>query len=200
MKSMERKQKQSETQEEWRSSRNTYFVSAYSNRWQVNLSKIFNDKAAECAQKWIRIRYSKTIHPTFATLLAGDRQAKIMEGISSKDFISLPCNCSEPIIRRSGNNCPWKGNCREKVIVYKITCVICQKFYIGSTQNALKQRTSMHIQNIRDLFLRNKTSSTLAKHFSKHLHQLRAHNDINIEINFGGSNFKLMLQMTKSTT
>ena len=84
---------------------------------------------------------------------------------------------------RSGGTCPWDRCCRTKVIVYRINCKICDKYYIGSLQNAYKQRTQMHIQNIRDAFMKGKTSSTLANHITKHLYALRAREEINVDNN-----------------
>lgn len=103
--------------------------------------KEFEDKAVKYGVKWLCFRFSKGIHQSFACLLAGDRNRKLMETISSKDFCSRDCNCCKEILMRIGGTFPWNRLCRQKVIVYKITCRICESYYIGTTQNTYKQHT-----------------------------------------------------------
>ena len=43
-------------------------------------------------------------------------------------------------------HCLYKGECETTGIIYKITCKICQDFYIDKTIRSLKERTQEHYQ------------------------------------------------------
>ena len=77
--------------------------------------------------------------------------------------VARPCNCS-----RSGN-CFADGNCRKSMVVYKLGCCTCGKFYIGNTQQKLKTRFQQHCSNVRSLLERNVPSNTFVRHMAEHL-------------------------------
>ena len=57
------------------------------------------------------------------------------------------------------------GNCTTKNLVYMLTCVICNKQYVGQTKRQFKIRISEHLADIR-----HKRDTTVALHFNKELH------------------------------
>ena len=63
-----------------------------------------------------------------------DLSNKVDCHVKSQDRpILQDCNCST-------DTCQYGGECRRRFIVYKATCRLCEKFYIGVTQNHLKER------------------------------------------------------------
>ena len=44
--------------------------------------------------------------------------------------------------------CMYDGNCRKKMVVYNLKCLIILKSYGGKTQRAMHTQTTGHIDNI----------------------------------------------------
>ena len=61
----------------------------------------------------------------------------------------------------------WR-KCRHKCLIYCVTCKICSKFYIGSTQNNVKTRIGLHNQEVRRLANCKIRSDSYASHFASH--------------------------------
>ena len=105
----------------------------------------------------------------------GDLVAKVNSDVESLDFIDRPCNCSRHCFVNGA--CAYKGNCRKKCIVYKARCKICDKSYVGGTQDHLKARMTQHFNDVVRLTSTTKKplplddkrrSDTFASHFEKH--------------------------------
>ena len=79
--------------------------------------------------------------------------------------MSWPCNCNGGKV---DDKCPYGGKCRETTLVYKVTCTVCDKQYIGNTQQTLKERMNGHYQDVRYLVKIGKHSDSFAKHFAEH--------------------------------
>ena len=86
-----------------------------------------------------------------------------MHPLVSKDFESKPCNCSGP------GPCKYNGQCRQKLIIYQVTCNNTGKMYLGSTQNTLKERMNGHMQDVRNKIVHDRGSDSFAKHFATQL-------------------------------
>ena len=102
-------------------------------------------------------------------LLQGDLSGKVTNGIDSKDFQTECCNCTGE--ERDENGCAYDGICREKVIVYEVTCKDTEKVYIGCTQNNFKKRMNGHHSEVQALHdpKRRILSDTYAYHFATQL-------------------------------
>ena len=78
----------------------------------------------------------------------------------SESIESEACNCN----KSNKPNCPLKGNCQTKSIIYEAT-IKTDKLsarYIGSTANTFKERYTGHKQSFKDI---NKKSSTQLSKF-----------------------------------
>jgi hypothetical protein len=70
-----------------------------------------------------------------------------MKGIYDMDEGDKPCNCYATNKLADGR-CFHDDNCRKSMVVYNLHCKICDKDYVGKTQNHFKKRTSQHIHNV----------------------------------------------------
>ena len=57
------------------------------------------------------------------------------------------------------------------MVVYRLECNQCGKFYIGNTQQKIKTRLSQHCSSIRTLLERNVPSNTFVRHMANHLRE-----------------------------
>ena len=77
---------------------------------------------------WVSIYYHR-----FANLrgiFQSDLNKKLIEGIISRDFCDLECNCNK--LSKVEGRCIFGGDCRKSCVVYKVTCRECDEFYIGN--------------------------------------------------------------------
>jgi hypothetical protein len=82
-------------------------------------------------------------------IFQGDLNQKVMDGIISRDFMDWPCNCKRA--SKIDRKCVHNKECRKMCVVYKATCKICDKFYIGQTQQKLKDQIGQHLNDIKNL-------------------------------------------------
>ena len=128
----------------------------------------------------------------------GDLVTKINEDIKSLDFMDRPCNCSKHCF--VNGKCVYKGNCREKYIVYKARCKICDKSYVGGTQDHLKAQMTQHFADIVGLTSTTKKHlpldpkrqndifvSHFKKHFSRNATAQQLHENIEFDILWQGN-------------
>ena len=93
----------------------------------------------------------------------GDPNNKLMEGITSKDFMDLEWNCNQATT--VNGNCICGGNCKKSLVIYKATCKECGCYYVGNTQQKLKSRMNQHFAETKDLVDNKKFSDSFAKTF-----------------------------------
>ena len=82
--------------------------------------------------------------------------SKLMANIIDKEKPDRKCNCNKQTIKYVTDDngeivnkmCLFKNKCRIGMVVYKLTCKRTGKFYIGKTQNYLKDRTMEHFQDV----------------------------------------------------
>ena len=118
--------------------------------------------------KWLRLSMSYHKFPNMGENLQGDLTSKLMEGIESKDFYKLECNCNKNT--KENGECIYGGDCWASNVVYKAECRCCGKIYVGNTQQKLKTRMGQHFLETKNLANGNgKTSNSFAKHFAQHL-------------------------------
>ena len=86
--------------------------------------------------KWLRTRMSYHRFPKSGELLQGDLVSKIRRNLATKDFLDRECNCNTTTKVKS--RCAYGGECRRCCVICKVTCKRCGEFYVGNTQNTLK--------------------------------------------------------------
>ena len=96
----------------------------------------------------------------------GDLTTKLMADIESQDYVTRSCNCN--VRTKIDGQCIYKGKCRQSIVVYKATCKCCGKFYIGNTQNKVKDRIYTHLNETRNLVRNGVKSDSFASHFASH--------------------------------
>ena len=97
-------------------------------------------------------------------IFQGNLNGKLVEGIKSKDFEELKCNCVQA--SKTNGQCIFKGRCCCSMVVYKATCKGSNKFYIGNTQQKVKKRLDQHIGNVCNLVNKGITLDSFARHFA----------------------------------
>ena len=74
--------------------------------------------------------------PNMREILAGDFSKFLSEGVeSSFDFKVRDCNCRGG---RGPGKCQYGNYCRIPIAIYRITCKMTNKIYIGNTQQHFK--------------------------------------------------------------
>ena len=90
--------------------------------------------------------------------------AKLLKGIGSLDFDTLLCICN--VRTKAYDRCPYNNICRQSCVVYKATCDVTDKFYIGNTQQKLKARMTQHFNKTKDAVNKGLSADSFAKHFA----------------------------------
>ena len=80
-------------------------------------------------------------YSNIAELLQADLTTKLREGLMSNDFVDRSGNCSGT---KTGNKCVNGGKCRQKMVIFEVTCKCCNAKYVGNTQQNLKERMNGH--------------------------------------------------------
>jgi len=74
----------------------------------------------------------------------------------------MDCNVASKL----NGKCMYNGECRKMCIVYQAKCTICNKIYIGNTQQKMKSRQGQHLHDVREMTLKEKKSDSFAAHFA----------------------------------
>ena len=157
-------------------SRTTFFVVGFSKFWRIPIHRIIKELRDQFQLQWLCVSMAYKRFLNVQDLFNGDLISKIMCDIQSQDFIYQTCNCNT---RTKVNGlCPFKGNCRTPCAVYEAKCNLCNKSYIGQTQNFVKTRIGQHIGDVRHLLKRGTASDTFASHFASHLKETASTTDI----------------------
>ena len=73
-----------------------------------------------------------------------------MEGIEDVNLQNRDCNCDKRSTLEDGR-CMYDGNCRKKMVIYDLKCLITSKSYIGKMQRSMnKQMKEAHKQYMED--------------------------------------------------
>jgi len=138
-----------------------YFKVGFCNYWRTPIHKTIRKvKAKFPTLTWLRVSMSYHRFSNMRELFQGDLNKKLNRNIISKDFQNLPCNC------RNKQACPYSGKCRYPIVVYQATCLKTNKRYIGNTQQHVKTRMQGHVQDVKNLFINDKSSDSFASHFA----------------------------------
>jgi hypothetical protein len=101
--------------------------------------------------------------PNLREILAADLVSKLTEGAESMDFMVRKCNCIDP---RGNGQCQYGDMCRVPVVIYKITCKMTNKIYIGNTQQNFKKRMTGHFQDVKKLMEKGVHPDSYARHLT----------------------------------
>jgi hypothetical protein len=126
--------------------RSVYFCIGYSNVWKEPIHKILKKLRNKFDLKWLRISMSYHRFPNMRDLLAGDLLKKLSEGVESLDFKVRDCNCRG---ERGPGKCQYGNYCRMPIAIYKVTCKMTDKIYIGNTQQHFKMRMRGHFHDFK---------------------------------------------------
>jgi hypothetical protein len=96
-------------------------------------------------------------------LLAGDLSMKLSKGVELLDFNMRECNYRGG---RGPGKCQYGGHCRMPIVIYRITCKMMNKVYIGNTQQHFKTRMKGHFQDVKKLMEKGVHSDSYARHFA----------------------------------
>ena len=147
--------------------RSVFFCIGHSKGWEHPIHRTLKRLRNNHNLKWLRISMSYHRFPNLSEMLQGDLSRKLLDGVESLDFIDRECNCRTGATPEHGL-CPYRGNCRKSVIVYKVTCKCCNMIYIGNTQQQYKNRMSGHFNDVQKLLAKGIRSDSYAKHFATH--------------------------------
>ena len=186
-------------EEEKKKSRTTYFCIGVCKTWVtrntwnniIPIHVILKKLRDKYNLKWLRILMSYHKFTNLGEIFQGDSNNKLMDGITSKDFMDLNCNCINSMT--VNGKCIFGGNCRKSIVVCKATCKECGCYYISNAQQKLKMQMNQHFTNTKDLIKNNKLSDSFAKHFAshfqdkKHMSRGDVRNITNIEIIWQGN-------------
>ena len=105
-------------------------------------------------------------HRNFKMLLQSDLSNKLNKGWHCLEFMDRECNCYS-VNKDQDGKCIYGRICRNRNLVYKVTCTKTGKFYIGSTMTTLKKRMEGHMNDVKKIMDGKDFSDTFATHFSK---------------------------------
>jgi GIY-YIG catalytic domain len=142
--------------------RNLFFCVGYSRAWKTPIHRIIKTVKESLNLSWLRVSMSYHRFPNLREQFQRDLQQKLLEGITSLDFKSLPCNCRKDT---PSDSCKYNNICRHSLVVYKVECKNTGKIYIGNTQQHLKTRMGQHSTDVRKKKLFNINSDSFASHF-----------------------------------
>ena len=120
------------------------FVSATEKSGQGSMQSMRKPKVYEKIYNFLWLRTSMLYHK-FSNLqeqFKADLGGKLNKNVGSLDFDTLPCNYNTR--KKVNGECPYNNICCKSIVVYKATCDITKKFYIGCTQQKLKNRITQH--------------------------------------------------------
>jgi hypothetical protein len=146
--------------------REVRFCIGKSNLWDTPIHAIIKELRNKHGLTWLRHSMSYHKFSNLREIFQGDLTRKLMDGVVSRDFRDLPCNCNKA--SKVDGKCAYNEECRKMCLVYRATCTICDQPYIGQTQQKLKERMGGHLNDVRKLVLRGETSDTFAAHFARH--------------------------------
>jgi hypothetical protein len=157
------KRKEEKLERDKQRNRSVYFCIGYSSLWKEPIHKLLKKLRNKFELKWLRILMSYHRFPNMREMLQGDLSKKLTEGVESKDFKVRDCNCRGG---KGPGKCQYGGFCRMPIVIYKITCTMTNKVYIGNTQQHFKMRMKGHFQDVKKLMEKGVHSDSYARHFA----------------------------------
>ena len=140
-------------------------MTSFSKFWTIPIHKTIKKLRDRFGLKWIRVRTAYKRYQNLREIFQSDLSSKILENIKSINLSDETCNCNKACM--INNKCAYNGECRNKCIVYQVTCKQTKKVYIGNTQQNFKSRMDQHYNDVQLKIIKNKNSDSFAHHFSK---------------------------------
>ena len=142
--------------------RSTFFCVGYSEIWDKPIHQTIKELKKDFGLAWLRVSMSYHRFTNLREIFQGDLSSKLIEGVESKDYEILECNCRPP-----GGKCGYNNVCLDSMVIYQVECPVTGKFYIGNTQQSVKHRMKGHFHDDQMLIAGNKMrSNSYAKHFA----------------------------------
>ena len=139
------------------------FCISMSKHW----SKLIHERIKELCEKhglkWLRVSISYHRFANLRGIFQSNLNKKLIEGVISRDFCDLECNCNK--LSKVDSRCIFGGDCRKSCVVYKVTCRECDEFYIGNTQQKMKNCQGQHLNDVKKLVLRGESLDSFTDHF-----------------------------------
>ena len=114
--------------------RNVHFVLGFSKFWSTlpePMYKTINKIIKTNNLPWLRIRMTYHRFKNLGEHLQADLSTKLLENLTSLDFMDRPCNCFSA--SKIDGKCAYNGKCRTSYIVYEVKCKTTGTIYIGNT-------------------------------------------------------------------
>jgi hypothetical protein len=146
--------------------RTVRFCIGMSKHWSTPIHARIKDLLDKHGLTWLRVSMSYHRFTNLRGIFQSDLMKKLIEGIVSRDFQDLKCNCNK--LSKVDGKCVYGGNCRKPCVVYKVTCRECEEFYIGNMQQKMKNHQGQHLNDVRKLVLKGESSDSFADHFCRH--------------------------------
>ena len=143
--------------------RTTYFCMGKVAGWKTPPWVTIQRAQKDYNLSWLRMSMSYHRFPNFKEILNADLVSKLRRNIISRDFQNEECNCKD----RETTGCDYTDICRDKCLVYGVTCRITNSTYIGSTQQHFKRRMGQHFKSVRELLRTGKKSDSYAFHSAR---------------------------------
>ena len=149
----------------------------YSRYWDDPIHVTLKKLKVKYNLKWLHFKMSYHRYPNIREALHADLMGKISKDIVSRDEKSRACQCTDALrISAGGAKCIFGSRCREKCVVYKASCLLCEKFYLGKTSQFVKERFQSHCNDVQKLANHKvdgttppPPSSSLSRHLVSHL-------------------------------
>jgi hypothetical protein len=146
--------------------RTIHFCIGESKLWSNPVHAIIKELRNKHGLTWLRHSMSYHKFSNLREIFQGDLNRKLMDGITSRDFQDLPCNCYKS--SKVDGKCIYNGDCRKSCVVYKVTCKLCDLPYIGQTQQKLKVRIGRHLGEVKQRVVEGKKATSFSAHFAQH--------------------------------
>ena len=142
--------------------RSTFFCVGYSEIWDKPIHHTIRELKKDFGLGWLRVSMSYHRFTNLREIFQGDLSGKLIEGVESRDYQILECNCRLP-----GGKCGYNNVCLDSMVIYQVECLVTGKFYIGNTQQSVKDRMKGHFHDVQMLIAgKQKRSDSYAKHFA----------------------------------
>jgi hypothetical protein len=117
----------------------TFFCIGFSGIWTLKpIHQRLKELRVKHGLTWLRNSMSYHKFSNLGQQLHNDLSRKLMKGTYDMDEGDKPCNCYATN-KLADRRCFHDNNCRKSMVVYNLHCEICDKDYVGKTQNHFKK-------------------------------------------------------------
>ncbi len=146
--------------------RTVWFCLGMSKWWNNPVHAILKELRNKHELMWLWVTMSYHKFSNLREIFQGDLNQKLMDGIISHDFMDRPCNCN--CASKIDGKCAYNGECRKMCVIYKATCKICDKSYIGKHNKNLRIIYGPASYDVKKLVTKGTKLDSFASHFTHH--------------------------------